>query len=135
MFLTVGVDTTGGTSYVSLGSQQLVSVPYAMHAESVPATYSNSILTVGKQSFTLSSSSSTIDIQGGTNVTVGGAYPNYTVSSTPSLSLLSPNTLSISGGNTVDITPPMTYTNNVAIKDMQPRQPGNPTTMTVSELL
>ncbi|WP_203258291.1 hypothetical protein [Hyunsoonleella ulvae] len=32
-FLEVSVDTTGGGTYASLGTQQLISVPYALHAE------------------------------------------------------------------------------------------------------
>jgi hypothetical protein len=115
VYLQIGIDVAGGTNYVSLGiPQQLVSVPYAMHAESVPATYTNNILTVGKQSFTLGGGSATTDIQAGTNVNVTGVYPNYTVSSTPSLSLVSPNTLSISGGNSVPL-PSTTFTGSGAI--------------------
>jgi hypothetical protein len=34
-FLEVGLDPSGGTSYVSTGTQQLLSVPYALHAGSV----------------------------------------------------------------------------------------------------
>jgi len=32
-FLEVGLDPTGGSSYVSVGTQQLLSVPYALHAK------------------------------------------------------------------------------------------------------
>ena len=113
VFLQIGLDTTNSNTYVDLGVQQLVSVPYAMHAESIPASYAGNVLTIGNKSFTLSSASSTIDIQQGNNVNVNGAYPNYTISSTPTLTILAPNTLSISNGNTVDISPPITYTNNI----------------------
>ncbi|MCB9166233.1 MAG: hypothetical protein H6595_02015 [Flavobacteriales bacterium] len=34
-FLEVGMDPTGGTSYVSIGTQQLLSVPYALYAKDV----------------------------------------------------------------------------------------------------
>jgi len=62
-WLEVSVDTTGGTSYISLGASQLLSVPYALHADTAtyvqnastpsmfyhgsgPATYSGSIITI-----------------------------------------------------------------------------------------
>lgn len=32
-FLELGIEPTGGTSYVSIGTQQLLSVPYALHAK------------------------------------------------------------------------------------------------------
>ncbi len=104
--LKLGIDTANGTNFIDLGTQPLVSAPYAMHAQSVPSTYTNNVLTIGNKSYTMNAAGSgSVDIQPGTNVNVTGTSPNYTISSTPTLNLLAPGTLSISGGNTVDITP------------------------------
>jgi hypothetical protein len=133
--LRVSMDPTGGSSFITLGTQSLVSVPYSMHAASVPATYSNNVLTVGKNTFTLSSgviytagsgisiSSNTISNaapdqtvsinSGNSNVSVSGTYPNFTVSSSPSLSILSPGTMSITNGNSVNINPALSFSNNI----------------------
>src|SRR5436190_7156145 len=51
LMLTTSVDTTGGDSFVSLGTQSLMSVPYSMHAQAVPVSYTNNVLTIGKTSF------------------------------------------------------------------------------------
>ncbi len=104
--LKLGIDTANGTNFIDLGTQPLVSAPYAMHAQSVPSTYTNNVLTIGNKSYTMNAAGSgSVDIQAGTNVNVTGTSPNYTISSTPTLNMLAPGTLSISGCNTVDITP------------------------------
>ena len=123
-YLKVSIDTTAGSSFVDLGTQQFVSVPYAMQSEHVPSTYTNNILSIGKNTYTLSSGPSytsgtgiaitsgsivntspdqTVSINSGTNVNVSGTYPNFTISATPSLAVTG-NSLSISGGNTVTLT-------------------------------
>ena len=118
MFLRVGLDTSAGTSFVELGTQRLVSVPYAIQAASVPSSYTNNILSIGNSTYALSPTvavtpNATITVSGlgtvtsiGTNsfdinipaptftgqgaTTVNGAYPNYTISSaTPSIALTS----------------------------------------------
>ena len=38
-FVETSVDVTGGTSYVSMGTSQLLSVPYALHAANGPLAY------------------------------------------------------------------------------------------------
>ncbi|WP_317896731.1 beta strand repeat-containing protein [Aurantibacillus circumpalustris] len=115
-FLELSVDTSGGTSFVILGTQQLVSVPYAMYANSVPSSYTNNILSIGNSTYVLSPTiaitpNASITVSGlgtvtsvGTNsfdinipspnftganaTTVNGAYPNYTISSAiPSIAL------------------------------------------------
>lgn len=122
-FLKIGIDTTGGSDFLNLGTQQFVSVPYAIQSENVPSTYTNNVLSIGKNTYTLNSSPSytsgtgiaiisgsivntspdqTVAISGGTNVAVVGTYPNFTISATPSLSV-NGNSLDISGGNTVTL--------------------------------
>src|SRR5207253_5891276 len=48
MSLQVSIDTTGGTNYILASKQNLVSVPFSMHAQTVPVSYTNNILTIGK---------------------------------------------------------------------------------------
>jgi hypothetical protein len=104
-FLQVSLDALNDNNFIQLGVQRIMSVPFSMHAESVPATYtaSSNQLTIGKNTFTLSSTPvTTITATGiasvstaGTNtfalsvpeptytpngpVTISGTYPNYTV--------------------------------------------------------
>ncbi len=102
-FLKVSIDTTGGTSnFIGTYSVQIVSVPFALHAQNVPSTYTNNVLTIGKNSFTLNSAASpSISTLGMITATNSGA--NYTLSvPNPTLSINS-NSLSINGGNTVVI--------------------------------
>src|SRR5690606_3649542 len=40
-------------------------------------------------------------------------FPNFNIAATPTLNMLSPNTLSISGGNTVEIAPSLIMSGNV----------------------
>jgi hypothetical protein len=106
IYLTVGVDTSGIGSFTELGSQQLVSVPYALHSRSVPSSLNNNTLTIGDSSYVLASVKAVSLTAGNSNILVSGSYPDYTITPTPSLSLLG-NELSISNGNTVTIAPPL----------------------------
>lgn len=118
-FLEISIDPLGGTSYTSTGTQQLAAVPYALHAESVPATFTNNVLTIGNKSFIItqtvtSTPNTSITVSGlgtvtsiGTNTfdinipqpnftgqgstTVSGTYPNYTINTQ------TPNAPTISG--------------------------------------
>ena len=110
MFLQVWLDTSAtGSNFINLGTQQMVSAPYALHASSVPSSYTNNILTIGSSTYALSPTiavtpNTSITVSGlgtvtsaGTNTfdinipsptftgqgatTVNGTYPNYTVSS------------------------------------------------------
>lgn len=106
-FLEVSIDPLGGSSYTSTGTQQLSTVPYALYAQSVPATFTNNILTIGNKSFLISQTvtptpNTSITVSGlgtvttvGTNTfdinipppnftgqgstTVTGTYPNYSI--------------------------------------------------------
>ncbi len=102
----VNLDVAGGSNFVAMGSPQiLASVPYALHANTVPATFINNVLTIGlNNSFTLSSSyTPSLSLSGtdnnilsdGTNTVALNTYtvgtgllmsgaPNYTISSTAS---------------------------------------------------
>lgn len=132
-FLEVSIDPAGASSFTSLGTQQLSSVPYALHALSVPASFTNNILSIGSHTFALLTGSAgttysagagiainsgsiintapdvSVTLTPSTNIGITGTYPNFTVASTPSLSLAG-NTLSISGGNSVVISTTITAT-------------------------
>jgi hypothetical protein len=121
--LQVGIDVDGGKNYTDLGTQSLSSVPFAMHASSVPSSYTGGTLTIGTKSYLLSQGSftngsgigitsgsiitntspdQTVTLSNGTNINVTGLYPNFTISNTPTLDITG-NNLSISGGNTVTL--------------------------------
>ena len=118
MFLQVGIDTSAGAGFTDLGVQQMISVPYAMHANTVPSSYTNNILTIGTNTYAMSPTvavvpTTSITLSGigtitsvGTNTfdinipaptftgqgetTVSGTFPTYTISSTtPSISVTS----------------------------------------------
>jgi len=74
-FLEVLLDPAGGTSFLPVGSQQLVSVPYALYAKSAGNSSS---------------------YNAGTNISFTGPVTSPTINSNPSLSLAG-NLLSISG--------------------------------------
>lgn len=161
-FLEVLMDPNGGSAYTSIGTQQLLSVPYALYSKSsyssaiafgsyttqnAPPISISSNTSATSTTLTLTQGSNTSSVQidfpappspsisitsaspsivsvfppsgnaftisatppsftssnGITNIT--GTYPNYTVTTTPSLSI-SGYTLSISGGNTVTLPTP-----------------------------
>lgn len=106
-FLRVGIDTLNGSTYITLGTQQLVSVPYALQAGSAPVppvSYSGGVLSVGNNTVSLSAGTgSTGVITGSTNVnTFADINNNYTITVNPTLTV-NGGSLSISGGNTVTL--------------------------------
>ena len=46
-----------GSSFTLIGTQPLVSVPFALHANNVPSSYTNNILTIGANSYSINSGS------------------------------------------------------------------------------
>ena len=55
-FLKVAMDVTGGSNYIEMGTSQLLSVPYSLHAGSIYVHYSNDTLYIGDQYVVLSGS-------------------------------------------------------------------------------
>lgn len=86
-FLEVSMDPAGGTSYSSVGTQQFLSVPYALYAE------------------TAGNSSSTPTFTNNGPTTIAGSYPNYTVNS-----VASPSTTLVQGNNVTLNNSGSTYT-------------------------
>lgn len=46
-FLNIAIDVDGGSNYMDMGTSQLLSVPYALHAGSIYVHYSNDTLYIG----------------------------------------------------------------------------------------
>ncbi len=99
-FLKIDIDPMGGDSYVNLGASQLLSVPYALYAKESGSgnggdptdELQNLIYDPVTQTLTLTDGNSvTLQIGGG-----GGGTDDQTIS-------LSGTTLSIEGGNAVDL--------------------------------
>jgi len=112
-YLQVSMDANNGANLIVLGTQQIVSVPFAIHAETVPSTYTNNILTVGTKTHAINSGTPVTVQSTGTNVLVSPG-PNYTVSYVPPALALNANSISIVGSNAValpaSITPTVTGT-------------------------
>ncbi len=120
----VSIDPTGGTSYSTVGTSQLLSVPYALYAEKAGNTQTVNItgpnVTGTYPNFTINppgalTASTGISITGGTitntapnqtvNITgpnVIGAYPDYTI--TPA-ALTASTGISITGGTITNTAP------------------------------
>lgn len=95
-FIEVSIDPAGGTSYISVGTSPLISVPYALYAEKAgnatpvptitinnPHTISNptsGIYNVNVQSQTLTVNSNSLSISNGNTVTLPSG-PTYTAGS------------------------------------------------------
>ncbi len=107
-FIRVSIDPAGGTSYSTVGTSQLLSVPYALYAEttgnSQTFTAGNGI-TINSGTITNSAPNQTVNISG---AGVTGSYPNYTVSS--SATTTAGNGISIISGTITNTAPDQTVT-------------------------
>jgi hypothetical protein len=135
-YLHIAISTDNGATYNTVGTQQLLSVPYALYSKrsgfattsysalnappgnvTVQSTGIVSVSPSSGSSFTVSAPSPIFTSSDNiTNIT--GVYPNYTVTTTPTL-YISGNNLSISGGNTITLPSPPTptisiYANGIA---------------------
>jgi hypothetical protein len=116
-YLEVSIDLTGGTNYVSMGAQQIVSVPFALNSINVPSSYTSNVLTIGTKTHVINTTPITLTTTG-SNLTLSGG-PNYTLSSAqPTLALTSNNaSISILGSNTIALpaaTSPTLYSAGIA---------------------
>lgn len=114
-FMEVSIDANGGSSYTSMGTQQLMSVPYALYAKNAGGVNLNAGngISINSGTITNTAPNQTVNISGSG---VSGAYPNYTVSATssPSTSISSGNTnLSITQSGTDYTLTPVTPTLDV----------------------
>ncbi len=130
-YLKIELDPAGGTNYSEMGVTQLVSVPYALYAESAgnvsdaiqSLTLSGNVLTISNgNSITLPGSYTAgagigivnntitntapdqmVGLTGTGISTVTGTYPNFTVNTSAQSLSLNNNVLSISNGNSVTL--------------------------------
>jgi hypothetical protein len=80
-YLELELDPSGGTSYVSMGTTQLVSVPYALFSEKTGQEYSaGSGIDITDHQITNTAPDQVVTLSNGTGVYVTGAYPNFTIS-------------------------------------------------------
>ncbi len=112
--LQVNLDANGGNNFSPMGSPQLLaSVPFALHANSVPATYSNNVLTIGtNNSFTLSTpvvSNPTIQSSGVAVVSPSTGL-NFTVDVPAPVLSVAGNTLTLTQGTAVSSATVPVYT-------------------------
>jgi hypothetical protein len=114
-FLTVNLDPAGGTSYSTVGTSQLLSVPYALYAKTsgnASTTYSaGNGISISSGSIINTAMNQTVNISGGGGTTVSGAYPSYTITSststsipTSSLQINTPHNITTLGPNNYSIT-------------------------------
>ena len=132
-FLEVSLDISGGKQYKSMGTQQVVSVPFAMMSRAVPVSRTGSVVTIGTKTLGLSptiivpegiitttnsGNDYTISVQTptitGTGAsTVLGSFPNYTIASpaiaNPTLIGSGLATVSSTGANYYNIQVPFFY--------------------------
>ncbi|MBL7911764.1 MAG: hypothetical protein JNJ41_11965 [Bacteroidia bacterium] len=110
--LQLDVSIKTGATFTPIGSQQIVSVPYALFANDVPSSYTNSVLTIGANSYNITGGSAATPTINGTGlVTVNpNTGPLYTVNvPTPALNF-SGNTLIYSQGTFVTSSSPFNPT-------------------------
>ncbi len=78
-FMKVEFDPAGGTSYILSGTQQILSVPYALNALNVKNYVAGSGVSVSGSTITNTAPNQTVTLTGTGSTSVTGTYPNYTV--------------------------------------------------------
>jgi len=107
-FIRVSIDPAGGTAFSAVGTSQLLSVPYALYAETagnIPNFTAGNGISITSGTITNSSPNQTVNVSG-PNVT--GTYPNYTV--TAGSTYTSGAGISISSGSIINTAPDQTIT-------------------------
>lgn len=142
-FLEVSIDTTNtGSSFIVVGRQQMVSVPYALYAQEAgsapdPAvTFVNDVLTVGSNTVSIPSgpayvAGSDIAISSGSiintapdktvtlspagNTFINGSYPTFTVGAAPQTLGITSNVITLSNGGGSIVLPATSNTPNTLL--------------------
>ena len=86
--LQLDVSIKSGATFTQVGTQQIVSVPYALFTNNVPSSYTNSVLTIGTNSYNIAGGSATTPTINGTGLVsvTPNTGPLYNVNvPTPSL--------------------------------------------------
>ena len=84
-FVKVEADPAGGTSYLDMGTTQLLSVPYALYAEkagNIPLYTGGVGIDVSGTTITNLAPDQVVNITSGTGVSVSGTYPNFNIDNT-----------------------------------------------------
>ncbi|MBI2721529.1 MAG: hypothetical protein HYX39_05090 [Bacteroidetes bacterium] len=142
-FLQVSIDTTNtGSSFIVVGRQQMVSVPYALYAQEAgsapdPAvTFVNDVLSVGSNTVSIPSgpayvAGSDIAISSGSiintapdktvtlspagNAFINGSYPTFTVGAAPQTLSITSNVITLSNGGGSIVLPATSNTPNTLL--------------------
>ena len=85
-YVRLELDPTGGNAFQFMGTSQLLSVPYALHAGSSGNGNNNysagNGVSISGNVITNSAPDQTVTINGGGSASVSGTYPNFVISST-----------------------------------------------------
>lgn len=118
-FMEVSVDPAGGTSYTSVGNQQLMSVPYALYAKTAGNAGITPTISINlPNSVTSSAGSYSIHVpaattySAGTGIAIsGGVISNTATTATPTITGIGSATVTSSGNTFTVSTPvPVVYT-------------------------
>lgn len=98
-FMKVEFDPAGGTSYVLSGTQQILSVPYALNALNAKTYVAGVGVSVSGSTITNTAPNQTVTLVPNGATTITGSYPTYTISSpiTPTVSLVGSGSTSVTG--------------------------------------
>lgn len=78
-FMKVEFDPAGGTTYILSGTQQILSVPYALHALNAKTYVAGIGVSVSGSTITNTAPNQIVNISSTGISTVSGTYPNYTL--------------------------------------------------------
>lgn len=113
-FLEVSMDPAGGTSYSSVGTQQFMSVPYALYAQTAGNTSATPTITINAPNTVTSAAGSytinvpsAISYSAGTGIDItGGVISNTASATTPTITGTGATTVT-SSGNTFTVNTPV----------------------------
>ncbi|MBL7921962.1 MAG: hypothetical protein JNJ40_16725 [Bacteroidia bacterium] len=98
---TLHVEIKTGNTFIPVGSQQLVSVPFSLFSGDVPTSYTNNILTIGSKSYNLSAAAASPTIYGtGAAIVTPSTGTTFTVDVPPATINFSGNILNFNQGTT-----------------------------------
>jgi trimeric autotransporter adhesin len=102
-YIEVEMDPAGGTSYTSMGTSQLISVPYALYAANAGiAMKAGTGITIKGDSIINSAPDRTVKLTGTGGANITGTYPNFNINAPANQTLkYSNDSLYISNGNSV----------------------------------
>ncbi len=113
-YIKVEADPTGGTTYLDMGTTQLLSVPYALYSENtgnIPTYNAGAGIDVTGTTITNTAPDQSVTITGNGATSVTGTYPNFTISSTDNNTTYSAGTgIDVTGATITNTSPDQTVT-------------------------